>query len=45
VWVLLPAGTWELVKKFMGSRAVWLALLVGGGLQFFQQFGGINTVM
>ena len=43
--VLSPAGSWDLVKKFMGSRAVRLALLVGCGLQFFQQFGGINTVM
>ena len=38
-------GRLELVKRFCTSRTVLLALLVGCGLQLFQQFGGINTVM
>ena len=41
----LPVGCMELVKKFMTSRSVLLALFVGCGLQMFQQLGGINTVM
>ena len=35
----------EFLKCFATSRPVLLALLVGCGLQLFQQFSGINTVM
>lgn len=40
-----PVGCMELVRKFLTSRSVLLALFVGCGLQMFQQLGGINTVM
>ena len=46
--LLLPfiySGRLDFVKRFCTSRTVLLALLVGCGLQLFQQFGGINTVM
>ena len=38
-------GTFDLLKRFVTSRTVVLALIVGCGLQMFQQLGGINTVM
>jgi SP family myo-inositol transporter-like MFS transporter 13 len=36
---------WQVVVKLFTTRSVRLALVVGCGLQMFQQFGGINTVM
>jgi len=36
---------WITFKKMLGHSAVRRALVVGCGLQMFQQIGGINTVM
>ena len=41
----LKSAWWQVVVKLFTTRSVRLALVVGCGLQMFQQFGGINTVM
>lgn len=44
-WFILYIGCSTFIKRFFTSKSVLLALMVGCGLQMFQQLGGINTVM
>jgi SP family myo-inositol transporter-like MFS transporter 13 len=41
----LKLGVFQFAKKLFTTRTVVLALIVGCGLQMFQQLSGINTIM
>ena len=43
--LIVHLGFVNMIRRFLTTKTVLIALVVGCGLQLFQQFGGINTVM